>query len=163
MNYWLQEGFFDIVVRQYMLPDIQNLLFITGCEKGKCASPLGLYICKCMEFWGYLIAEDEYPSDGEATEKVMSYLALTLGDEKAISLRPAILFCNMPYALLGAGGFSVTVMERWPLFEHATLNTKSLALVFMQSTDKLRELLGDETVAVRVARRLKQLVQTVEG
>ena len=163
MNYWLQEGFFDITVGQYMLPDIQNLLFITGCEKGKCASSLGLYVCKCMEFWGYLIAEDEYPSDGEVTEKVMSYLALTLGDEKAISLRPAIEFCNIPYALLGAGGFSITVMERWPLFEHMTLNARSLALVFMRSTDKLRELLGDETVAARAARRLKALVQTEGG
>lgn len=118
-----------------------------------------------MEFWGYLIAEDEYALAGDTVEKTMSYLALTLGDEEAASLRPAIEFCGIPYALLAAGRCGVTVMEPHPLFEHLTLNTgklavlnaRELAQVYRRSLNELHELLGNEAVAERAERRLKVL------
>ena len=56
---------------------------------------------------------------------------------------------------LGAGGHGITVVEKHALFEKGVLNTKSLALIFMESTVKLYEVLSDETIAARVRRRLK--------
>jgi hypothetical protein len=108
-----------------------------------------------MEYWGYLIAEDEYLPAGNTIEKIMSYLTLTLGKERAASLRPAIEFCNIPYALLGAGGYGITVAEKHALFEKGVLNTKSLALIFVESIDRLHGVLSDEVIALRVRRRLK--------
>jgi hypothetical protein len=165
MGNWLQDHFFMVTVGEYTLPDIENLLFMTRCEKGKCACPLGLYVFKCMEFWGYLIAEEEYTPGSSATEKVMDYLALTLGNEEAATLRPAIEFCSIPYALLAAGRCGITVMEPHPLFEHlvldtgkvAVLNTRKLAQVYKRSLDELHRLLGNKAVAKRVERRLKVL------
>ena len=164
MGNWVQDHFFGIVVG-YTLPDIENLLFMTRCEKGKCACPLGLYVFKCMEFWGYLITEEEYTLGGSPIEKSMDYLTLTLGNEEAATLRPAIEFCNIPYALLAAGRCGVTVMDPHPLFEHLTLNTgklavlntRKLAQVYRRSLDELHGLLGNEAVAERAGRRLKVL------
>lgn len=157
MSNWIQDTYFPAVIEEYTLPDITNLLFITGCEKGKCAAPLGLYVCKCMELWGFLIAEEDYGAEGNAVEKIMSYLTLTLGNEDAAILRPAIEFCNVPYALLGAGGFGITVVESYSFFENRILNVRKLAKLFTSSLDKLYELLSDESIAARASRRLKML------
>lgn len=162
---WVRDILFYSICDGYMRNDIKSMLTIPHASAGSCASPLCAYIFTCMEWLGYLVADDELSLDRSSFEYIEAYAKLVFEDADKdcfMSNRAGIaLICErLPYSLLGFGGFGTTRDSKWPTFSYLDewiVNANKLAWMFLRSLGVLVSLIRDDAMATRIYERYWKL------
>ncbi|HUV47045.1 MAG TPA: hypothetical protein VMW29_02825 [Candidatus Bathyarchaeia archaeon] len=87
---FVREEIVGKMVCGYMVGDIKRLLEIKVIENydGNCNFPIALYVFSCMDFLGYLFAENKYNPSGDTAKRINAYIDLFFTDKAKAEIEP---------------------------------------------------------------------------
>lgn len=168
---WVKQVLLVETVKGYIVGDLKRLTNIKVINNydGNANFPIALYTFSCMDFLGFLIADQQYSLKGDTNNRIKAYIEKTFTHEDQKELKPHMSYLVNIFRnglthtffpkLAGISRINSQIFTKSPKDGSIVLDADKLVDMFLRSVPNLELLLEDDNLCEQAYNRYEEIIE----